>query len=281
MKKRKVLGKGIDSIISDKPAISGEQIQKIEISNVYPNPYQPRKTFEKDKIEELAASISDTGLIQPVVVFEKEKKFYLIVGERRWRAVQHLKWEKIPAIIKDFNEQEIMIGAMVENIQREDLNAVEIGEGINQIMIKYELNQEKVAEKMGMSRSNVANYLRILRLPVRVKEGLVEKKISFGHARAISAMKSDSDIGFVYDKIVKDKLSVRQTEKFAKQFYEMPLEKDVKVDPDLKKTEEKLAKHFSTKVKLSYSKNGKGKVEIYFSKLVEFERIYNLFVKEQ
>jgi len=280
--KRNVLGKGIESIIANKPAYEPDSgLLEIDVDNIYPNPYQPRKKFSVEKIRELAASINESGLIQPVVVYKEDNKYYLIVGERRWRAAQYLKWKKIPALIKDSSKNETIINALVENIQREDLNAIEIAEGIELMMKQTNLNQDQCSEKLGMNRSTLTNFLRLLKLPEAVKQSIISGNISQGHARALLALENNNDILVALSMILQNKLSVRQTEAYVKKFYKEKKAAKINEDPDLVKTEEKLARMFSTKVKLNYSKNGSGKIEIFFSQVDEFERIFNMLAQEK
>ena len=281
--KRKVLGKGIDAIISNKPTPPDEKgYIELDIDTIYPNPFQPRKKFSADRIKELAESLKEAGMIQPVVVYKEEDKYYLMVGERRWRAAQYLKWDKIPAIIKDVIQNDILVTALVENIQREDLNSIEIAEGIELLINQMGLTQERASERLGMNRSTLTNYLRLLKLPEAVKESVISGDISQGHARAILALEDNTAMLDALSKILKNHLSVRQTEKMVKSFSR---EKTVKVaeesDPDIRKTQDKLARLLSTRVKLFYSKSGKGKIEIFFNQVEEFERIYKLITNEK
>jgi ParB family chromosome partitioning protein len=281
--KRKVLGKGIDAIISNRPTASEEKgYVEIDIDDIYPNPYQPRKKFSTEKIKDLAASLKEAGMIQPVVIFKEDAKYYLMVGERRWRAAQYLKWKKIPAIIKDVIQDDILVSALVENIQREDLNPIEIAEGIEVLMQQMELTQERASERLGMNRSTLTNYLRLLKLPEAVKESVISGDISQGHARAILSLEDNTDILDALSKILKNHLSVRQTEKMVKGLNKEKIPKTPEEqDPDIRRTEEKLARLLATKVKLNYLKNGRGKIEIFFNQLEEFERIYNLLIKDK
>ncbi len=285
--KRKVLGRGIESIITNKPAPAVVTAEKgfveIDVDMIYPNPYQPRKNFSPERIKELADSMVETGMIQPVVVYkdeEDENKYYLMVGERRWRAAQYLKWKKVPAIIRDITQDETIVGALVENIQREDLNAIEIAEGIEMLIKEMGLTQEKAGERLSMNRSTLTNYLRLLKLPEVVKQDVVSAKISQGHARTILALEDNDDILAARSKILKNNLSVRQTESMVKNFYTQKSKAAIERDPDIIKTEEKLSRRFSTKVKLHYSKKGNGKIEIYFNQVEEFDRIYKLLFNE-
>jgi ParB family chromosome partitioning protein len=284
--KRKVLGRGIDAIITNRPATVtvGKGLVEVDIDMVYPNPYQPRKKFSAEKIKELAESLEETGLIQPVVVYKDkndDNKYYLMVGERRWRAAQYLKWKRIPAIIRDITQDEIIVGALVENIQREDLNAIEVAEGIEMLINEMGLTQEKAGQRLGMNRSTLTNYLRLLKLPEAVKESVISGTISQGHARAILPLEDNTDILTALSKILKNNLSVRQTEKMVKNFYTRRSVYKGEKDPNVLKIEEKLSRKFSTKVKLNYSKKGSGKIEIYFNQLEEFDRIYKLLFDEK
>ena len=280
--KRKVLGRGIEAIISNKPAYEQQNgLMEIDIDNIYPNPNQPRKKFRVDKIKELANSIKESGLIQPVVVYKEGEKYYLLVGERRWRASQYLKWEKIPAIVQESSADDSIIKALIENIQREDLNAIEIAEGIEMMMRQTGLNQDLSSEKLGMNRSTLTNYLRLLKLPEATKQSVISGNISQGHARAILALEDDNDKLIALSHILRNRLSVRQTEAYIKKFDKQKKVEKIISDPDLIKTEEKLTRLFSTRVKLKYSKSGSGRIEIFFSDLDEFERIYKLLYKDK
>jgi len=279
--KRKVLGKGIDAIISNRPSSTPEKgFLEVDIDNVYPNPFQPRKKFSIEKIKELADSLAESGMIQPVVVFREDNKYILMVGERRWRAAQYLKWEKIPVIVKDLTQNDIIIGALVENIQREDLNSIEVAEGIEVLIKEMGLTQEQAGEKLGMNRSTLTNYLRLLKLPEAIKESVISGNISPGHARAILSLDDNTDMLNALSKILKNNLSVRQTEMMVKNIGKEKTVPKPKDDPDMRKTEDTMARHLATKVKLHYSKSGKGKIEIYFNQVEEFDRIYKSLIKE-
>jgi ParB family chromosome partitioning protein len=285
---RKVLGRGIEAIIANKPSpvpvTSENGLMEIDIDAIYPNPYQPRKKFSAEKIKELADSMKEAGMIQPVVVYrdkEDSNKYYLMVGERRWRAAQYLKWNKIPAIVRDITHDEIIVGALVENIQREELNAIEIGEAIELLIKEMGLTHEKASERLAMNRSTLTNYLRLLKLPEAVKQSVISGAISQGHARGILALEDNTDILTALSKILKNNLSVRQTEAMVKNYHTQRSTLKVQKDPDILKTEEKLSRKFSTKVKLHYSKKGSGKIEIYFNQVEEFDRVYQLLFNEK
>ena len=276
--KRNVLGKGIAAIISNEP--SGEKkLFDIAIDDIYPNPFQPRKNFQEDALRQLAESMKEIGIIQPLVVFKRDGKYFIVVGERRWRAAQLLKWEKIPALVKEFSDNDIMAEALIENIQREELNAMEIAEGIEALISQSGEGQQDIADKLGMNRTTVTNFLRLLKLPAKVKEYVASEKLDQGHARALLSLKSNVDILAAAERIIRKKLSVRQAEMLVKNFYILP--EPINPDPDILKMENKLTQLFASKVKLAYAKSGKGKVEIFFNTLAEFERLFSILSKEK
>lgn len=276
--KRTVLGKGIAAIISNE-SVGEKKLFDIPVDNIYPNPYQPRKVFREQSLWELAESMKEMGIIQPLVVFKREGKYFIVVGERRWRAAQLLKWEKIPAIVRDFVEDDIMAEALIENIQREELNAIEIAEGIEALIAQSGEGQHEIAGKLGMNRATVSNFLRLLKLPAKIKEYLVGEKLDQGHARALLSLKNSSDMVEAANRIIKKKLSVRQTEMLVKKYYVLSKSQDS--DPDILKMETKLTQFLASKVKLSYEKSGKGKIEIFFNSLAEFERLFSILSKEK
>jgi ParB family chromosome partitioning protein len=278
--KRKVLGKGIAAIIANEP-IGKNKLIDIDVDSIHPNPFQPRKNFQKNALLRLAESMKEVGIIQPVLVYKKDGKYFLVVGERRWRAAQLLKWEKIPAMVKEFSDNDIMAEALIENIQREDLNAVEIAEGIEALIAQSGQGQQETAERIGMNRTTLANFLRLLKLPAQIKDDIAQEKLDQGHARALLALKNDQDMLDAAVQIIRKKLSVRQAEMLVKKFYSVPSKEKFGLDPDVLKIENKLTQCLATKVKLNYTKSGKGKMEIFFNSLAEFERIYSILSKEK
>ena len=276
--KRNVLGKGIAAIISNEP-ISEKKLFDIAIDNIYPNPFQPRKNFQEDALRQLAESMKEIGIIQPLVVFKREGKYFIVVGERRWRAAQLLKWEKIPALVKEFSDDDIMAEALIENIQREELNAMEIAEGIEALISQSGEGQQEIADKLGMKRTTVTNFLRLLKLPAKIKEYIANDRMDQGHARALLSLKNDADILEAAERVIKKKYSVRQTETLVKNYY--VLSEKITPDPDILKMENKLTQYLASKVKLAYVKSGKGKIEIFFNSLAEFERLFSILTKEK
>lgn len=278
--KRKVLGKGIAAIISNEP-LGKNKLIDIDVDSIHPNPFQPRKSFQKNALQQLADSMKEEGIIQPVVVYKKDGEYFLVVGERRWRAAQLLKWEKIPAMVREFSDNNIMAKALIENIQREALNAIEIAEGIEALIAQSGEGQQETADRLGMNRATLANFLRLLKLPAPIKEAIIQEKLDQGHARALLALKSDQDMLAAAAQITRKNLSVRQAEMLVKNFYVVHVKEKSGVDPDIIKMETRLIQCLATKVKLDYAKSGKGKMEIFFNSLAEFERLYAILSKEK
>jgi len=278
--KRKVLGKGIAAIIANEP-LGKNRLVDLDVDSIHPNPFQPRKSFQKIALQQLADSMRADGIIQPVVVYKRDGKYFLVVGERRWRAAQLLKWEKIPAVIREFSDNDVMAKALIENIQREELNAIEIAEGIEALISQSGEGQQETAEKLGMARATLTNFLRLLKLPLPIKEAIIQGNLDQGHARALLALKSDGDMLAAAAQIMRKGLSVRQAEMLVKKNDVVPKKDKPGPDPDIVKMENRLTHSLATKVKLDYAKSGKGKVEIYFHSLAEFERLYAILCKEK
>jgi len=278
--KRKVLGKGIAAIIANEP-LGKNKLIDLDVDCIHPNPYQPRKAFQKNSLQQLADSMKEEGIIQPIVVFKRDSKYYLVVGERRWRAAQLLHWEKIPALVKEFSDNDVMAKALIENIQREALNAIEIAEGIEALIAQSGDGQQETAERLGMNRATLANFLRLLKLPAPIKEAIIEGKIDQGHARALLALKNEGDMLTAAAQIIRKGLSVRETEMLVKRFDRASRKEKAGPDPDIAKMENRLTHSLATKVKLVYAGSGKGRVEIFFNSLAEFERLYAILSKEK
>ncbi|NIA10276.1 MAG: ParB/RepB/Spo0J family partition protein [Nitrospiraceae bacterium] len=229
-----------------------EKVAQIEIDKILPSPYQPRIHFNSEAIEALANSIKDLGIIQPLVVREKNEYFELIAGERRLEALKMLKVETVPAIIKNATNIEAFRMTLAENIQREELNPIEIANAIKQMKEEFNLTDEKVGKLLGISRTQITNYLRILRLPIKIKYAIEDGQISFGHAKSLLAL-PEKEIMTVFKKIIEKNLSVRDTERIARK------------EKEIFQLEEILTRIFGTKVKIIGSRT-KGKIQIsYFS----------------
>ena len=281
-KKFNALGRGLDALLSTENVRTegSSTISEIPLDQIERNPNQPRSLFDEDKLEELAASIREIGIIQPITLRQTaENRFQIIAGERRWRASQIAGLKTIPAYIRTIKDESVMEMALVENIQREDLNPIEhLMEGKN-------MTQEKVAERVGKSRANVTNYLRLLKLPAQVQMALQKKEIDMGHARALLAIDSPSTQLQLFKEIIKNGWSVRKVEEMAQHLKNGENidsgKKTIKAKDTLSETFSSLRDHLSdflgTKVQLTCSNKGKGKISIPFNNEEELERIMNVF----
>lgn len=294
MASKRGLGAGIDTLIpkrqdSDNNKIETKTVVKevdtIDINKIEPNHSQPRKSFNEDALQELADSIKQHGMIEPLIVQQGEKGLYkIIAGERRWRAAKIAGIKEIPVVVKDYTNQEIMEIALIENLQREDLNPIEEAEAFQRLIEEYHLKQDEVAEKVSKSRVAITNSLRLLKLDKKVREMVIEDKIKSGHARTLLAIE---DLELQYNtamRVFDEKLSVRETEKLVKKILKDDSgekEKRVPVDEQLEvvfaEYAEKLKSIMGTKVNINRNKDGKkGKIEIEYYSSEEFERIMEL-----
>lgn len=284
MARKRGLGQGLTSLIPDdmeeKIALeNNKDIMKVKITLVEPNPDQPRKQFDEDALLELSESIRNFGVLQPLVVAKRDKFYEIIAGERRWRAAKLADLKEIPVIVKDFSEEEIVEVALIENIQRENLNAIEEAIAYRRLMEEFELKQDEVAEKVAKSRSAIANTLRLLQLEQKVQDMVVEEMISSGHARALLAIK-DADLQIeIATQIFDQKLSVRETEKLIKKMMtpkkEKTSKKDDVMDPIIMSLQNNIEEILGTKVQINAKKN-KGKIEIEYFSNDELDRIIDL-----
>lgn len=284
---KKGLGKGLDSMIPEKVMdtkktdnVSRETL--IDIIEIEPNKDQPRKKFDEDSLQELADSIKQFGIIQPLLLQKKDKYYEIIAGERRWRAARLAGLKKVPAIVKDYSSKEIMEIALIENIQREDLNAIEEALAYQRLIQEYKLKQDEVAERVSKSRVAVTNSIRLLKLEPRVQEMLVEELISGGHARALLPIE-DPELQYnTACKVFDEKLSVRETEKLVKKILSgEDVKKEVAITSEesviYKGIEEQMKKILGTKVSIHKKKDNKGKIEIEYYSSEELERLIDLF----
>ena len=293
MAARKGLGKGIDAMISGDNTKTKQvvkevvkEVDTIDINKIEPNNNQPRKNFNEDKIHELAESIKQHGLIEPLIVQKGKKGFYTIIaGERRWRAAREAGVKEIPVVVKDYSDQQVMEIALIENIQREDLNAIEEAEAYDRLIRDFNLKQDEVAERVSKSRVAITNSLRLLKLDERVREMLIEDKIKSGHARALLGV-SDGDEQYKLAVMIFDNsMSVRETEKMVKKYLadkKKPVkevrEKDTQTELIYKDYEEKLKSVIGTKVNINNKGKGKGKIEIEYFSADEFDRIMTMMM---
>ncbi|MFE7064613.1 ParB/RepB/Spo0J family partition protein [Sutcliffiella halmapala] len=280
----KGLGKGINALFPSIEASKEEAVQEINIKDVRPNPYQPRKVFEKDAIQELKESILQHGILQPIIVRKSIKGYEIVVGERRYRAAKEAKLTKVPVVVRELTEQQMMELALLENLQREDLTPIEEAAAYQSLMSKLDLTQEQLASRLGKSRPHIANHVRLLSLPGYVQELMNEGKLSMGHGRALLGLKRKEMLKAVIEKVVKDHLNVRQLEQLIHQVNEN-VSRETKKDPEkkdifLKDQESFLRERFGTSVFIKKSKN-KGKIEIEFFSDDDLNRLLELLAQSE
>jgi len=256
----------------------GEVVSELNIADLRANPYQPRKHFDDEKLEELSLSIKEHGVLQPIIVKRDIKGYIIIAGERRFRASQLAKVKKIPAIIRDYSDELMMQHALIENLQREDLNPIEEAKSYRLIMQKMSLTQEKLAEKIGKSRAYIANMMRLLNLPEFVTDGIETKDISIGHAKILAGLK-DAELILKLAMIIKEQqISVRELEELVNESGAPKQVKTVKKEPKndhLKSLEDNLKSHFGTKVNIK-DKNGKGQIVINYLSNDDLNRVLDV-----
>ena len=263
-------------IADDSAETADNGIAYIDINDIRPNSNQPRKVFDEEKLEELAASIEEHGLIQPVVLRKSENGYEIVAGERRWRAARKTGIRKLPCIIRELTDEENMLLAIIENMQREDLNPIEEAEGISQMIDTYGLTQEQVSKSVGKSRPYITNCLRLLKLIPEVRELVADGSISIGHAKALVSVSDEERQLSIAKKVVREGLSVRQTEKLAKDDGKPAKRASRKTkDADVRRVEEDLKEVLGTKVTLN-QKGKKGKIEIEFYSKDELERLIDM-----
>lgn len=286
------LGKGIRSLLqnidSDLKGASGNlkagvaeavtNVLRIAVDQVEPNPRQPRHDFDEQSLNELATSIRLHDIVQPITVSRLPTgKYRLISGERRWRAAKLAGLKDVPAYIRQANDQELLELALLENLQREDLNAMEIALSYKRMMEELNYTQEQVAERMGKERSTVANYIRLLKLPPDIQVAVRKGELTMGHARALINVDTIEKQLYIFNEVRHRSLSVRQTEELVRKLYKTntPVKDSVKpsLPPAYKKIENNLASHFSTKVKLSHNKKGHGQISIEYYSIQELNKI--------
>ena len=290
MSGRKVLGRGLSALIGGEQEVKlrqGEELLELEIDQVRPNPEQPRTRFTDEALEELAASIRSNGVVQPILVRRRGTDYEIVAGERRWRAAQRAALKKVPVVVKDISDDRILEIALVENIQRQELNPVEEAKAFRKLIDNIGLTQEELSDRIGKSRTVIATYLRFLKLPSDVQTLLEEGKISAGHARALLMTEDASLQRSVARAVVSEGLSVRETESAVKRGgvsdgKRKPGTAKVKppLDPNFKLAETKLRRHLGTSVRIvPDSKGTGGKLEIEYYSETDLDRIYSLILK--
>jgi len=282
---KRVLGRGLAALIPGKQTANNMQVlesniqqgvRNIPVEKIKANKYQPREDFNQEALNDLAISIKEKGFIQPILVRSKQGEYELIAGERRFRAAKQLGYKEMPAIIKDVSDLDSLEISIIENIQRENLNPIDQAKAYKRLSEEFNMTQEKVADTIGKDRATVANIMRLLNLPVKIQEYVSRGTISMGHARAILGLNRESEQMRLCTKVIKDDLSVRDTESYAKKIsISRAKSKDTKEDPNLNSIEQELREIFGTKVKILKSKKG-GKIEIEFYSNADMERVITL-----
>lgn len=287
--KRNALGRGLGSLISmdDVPARGSSAINEISLEQIEPNPDQPRTSFDEEALQELATSIKELGIIQPLSLRKTGLDSYqIIAGERRYRAARIAGLTSVPAYIRTANETELTEMALIENIQREDLNPIEIALTFKKLIEQYSLTQERLSDRIGKKRATIANFLRLLRLPAEVQLGLRDKRVDMGHARALLSIDDPKRQLSLYNKIVKEGLSVRKVEALAKEMRDGDEPKGERRGGERKRMSEDfeiLRKHLSSRfqapVQFSCNESGKGRITFSFANEDELERLITIFDK--
>lgn len=285
---RKALGRGLGALLPTKPTIDpalssgptrrSTEISRIDIDRIDPNPYQPRRVFDQKSLEELARSISRDGLVQPIVVRPDGSRFTLIVGERRWRAARIAGLADIPAIVREVDPEHVLEVTLIENIQREDLNPIEVAQAFNRMIQELQLSHEEVAARTGKDRSTITNLLRLLRLPKDIQQLIAEKRISMGHARAILGLEEPAQQRALAEKTAAQGLSVRQVERTVRSLTE-PRKSAAEAgdqDPNVAAAMIDLEQRLGTRVRLVQRSRNKGKIEIEYYSAEDLERIYTI-----
>ena len=283
--KRRALGRGLTNLIpvESEDTQHDNDVMQVDINVIRTNPFQPRQDFDKEEINNLAQSIKEQGLLQPILLRKQDDGYEIISGERRFRALKHLGYDKVPCIIKiKVTDHEMMEMALVENIQRENLNDMEQAIAYQRLMTECNLSHEEISQKVGKSRSTITNFLRLLKLPDEIQNMVRRKELTMGHARALLGLDDPLDQRTMAEKIIADNLSVRDIEKTAQNSKDASSQKARTIrrlppeDPDILQQMEKLRYHFGTMVNILRSNEHKGKVEIHFYSIEDLNRILDL-----
>lgn len=297
MTKKTVLGRGLDALITiDEVNIGGSSsINEIELSKIHPNPDQPRRSFDEELLSELAVSIKQLGVIQPIALRKiSENNYQIIAGERRFRASQLAGLNSIPAYVRTLEDESVMEMALIENIQREDLNSIEVALAYQNLLEKNNLTQEQLSERIGKNRTTIANYVRLLKLPAEIQMGIRDKKIDMGHARSLVTLEAAENQLKLYELIVEDGLSVRRVEDIVRKINkgesfenalieQKPISlpktaiRDVKAPEEFEMLKHHLSSFFNAKVQLVCNEKGKGKISIPFKSNEELEKLIAMF----
>ena len=280
---KKALGRGLSALFTPASPLDNDLLD-LGVEQIEPNPVQPRRVFNEEALEELAQSIRANGIIQPIIVRRVGESFQIVAGERRWRAAQRAGLLKVPAVIRDVRENEILALSLIENIQRQELNPIEEATAYKNLIEQLQITQEEIARQVGKDRSSITNSMRLLRLPAEVQRLVEGGQLSMGHARALLALDAEEQQIELAGRIVRQGLSVREVERQVKLFQEPRPEAKPKPAPDptiereranIEAAEAKLSKRLSTHVKIKFSDNG-GHIEIKFTSMDDLTRVYDL-----
>ncbi|HEX7997323.1 MAG TPA: ParB/RepB/Spo0J family partition protein [Pyrinomonadaceae bacterium] len=285
---RRVLGRGLSALLSESAATNSEELLEIDIDLIEPNSAQPRTNFNEERLNDLAQSIRSNGIVQPLLVRRRGARYQLIAGERRWRAAQRAGLQRVPAVVRDIPDDKLLELALIENIQRQELNAIEEAHAYKRLIETLGLTQETVAQRVGRDRSFITNYLRLLRLPEDIQRLVEEEKITMGHARALLGV-DDADMQRrVAQNVIEQSLSVRETERAIKRIIagatpaaatQPPPTRD---DANIRAAENKLRRRLGTQVRVMPSQTGVGgKIEIEYYNETDLDRLYQLLVGAQ
>jgi ParB family chromosome partitioning protein len=276
--KRRALGKGLETLLPSRPQpVAGDVFLQVEMERIIPNPRQPRSDIRDQELEDLAASIREAGVLQPILVREAgESRYELIAGERRWRAAKLAGLKRIPAMVQKVQGEKLLELALIENIQREQLNPIDEAQAFAALIRDFGLTQEAVAQRVGRKRPSVANSLRLLKLPGNVQKMLREGVLASGHAKALLTLESAKEIQQAAEEMAKGAFSVRKAEKLAKARRERTEPAAVTADPNIRDAEERLQRALGTKVRIRKQGIGKGRIEIEFYSEDELQRLFEV-----
>ena len=284
--KRNALGRGLDSLISVSDIQTGgsSAINEIRIEDIKPNPNQPRRSFDEEAMEELAASVKELGVVQPLSVRDMgDGTYQIIAGERRWRAASKAGLVSVPAYVRSVSDSEMTEMALIENIQREDLNAIEVALAFRNLIDTYNLTQERLSERLGKKRATIANHLRLLKLPAEIQLGLRDHKLDMGHARALLSVEDPKQQLKLYNLILKEGLSVRRVEELAKQITSVSADEEHKPAApkrDFTDFQKRLSGSLGSSVKITQKPDGKGTLTINFSDDEDLQRLISTLTGE-
>jgi ParB family transcriptional regulator, chromosome partitioning protein len=276
--KRKALGKGLGALLPSVPAGTAEKtFVEIPVEQIVPNQYQPRMNFNEERLNELAQSIKSDGIIQPVIVRRSGSGYELIAGERRWRAAKKAGLKAIPAVVRDVSEFRTLEWALIENIQREDLNPIEEAMAYSSLISDFHLTQDELAQRVGKDRTSISNYLRLLKLPEEIKDKIQRYELTMGHARALISLERAKDQLDLANRIISEQLNVRQVEQLIRTHKNSPRKTKnsggSSQDPNVRVAQNRLQEYFGTKVHI-----GPGKIEIYYENPDDLIRIFDLIL---